>query len=278
MGMYASINQWSFPGDLSAAQCLRLAKEYGYQGFEPAFFEKGELSLEGFAPCCRELKRIADGEGVSLTSLASGLYWNYPLSEAGQKGEQALSVLKTHIDAAAELGVRHILVVPGTVGSGFWGEGQTGYDEAYARSQELLLKAEPYARERNVVICVENVWNNFLLSPLEAARYIDELASPYIQAYLDIGNVILFGFAEQWVRILGKRIGRVHVKDFKRSVGTLDGFCDLLAGDVNFPAAMKELRAIGYDGPLTAEMGSYKHAPLGLVRQTRAALEMILNM
>lgn len=278
--MYKAINQWSFPAAMDALACLREAARLGYQGFEPAFYEEGPLSLQGYAPCCKALAQAARDEGIALTSLASGLYWNYPLTAASQEGRaKALDVLKAYLDAAAELGVEDVLVVPGTVGSGFWGEGEsTSYDQAYERSQALLQKIEPHARALGVRIGVENVWNNFLLSPLEMARFLDELNSPYIKAYFDVGNVILFGFAEQWIRILGRRISRVHVKDFKRAIGNLDGFCDLLAGDVNFPAVMQALRETGYDGPLTAEMGAYRHAPLGLAQQTSAALSMILSM
>jgi L-ribulose-5-phosphate 3-epimerase len=97
------------------------------------------------------------------------------------------------------------------------------------------------------------VWNKFLLSPLETRDFIDSFGSDKIGSYFDVGNVILTGYAEQWIEILGHRIVRIHLKDFKREVGTLAGFCDLLEGDVNFPEVMKALRKIGYSGPLTAE-------------------------
>lgn len=121
------------------------------------------------------------------------------------------------------------------------------------------------------------MWNNFLISPLEMARFIDEVGSERVGAYFDIGNVILFGESEHWIEALGKRIVRLHVKDFKRSVGTLAGFCDLMAGDVNFPAVMEACKKIGYDGPITAEMGIYANYPMALVHQTSRALDIILG-
>jgi hexulose-6-phosphate isomerase len=105
-----------------------------------------------------------------------------------------------------------------------------------------------------VAICIENVWNKFLLSPLEMRDFIDSFNSQMIGAYFDVGNVLLMGYPDQWIRILGKRIKRVHVKDFKLSVGTAEGFVDLLEGDVDFEAVKKALADVGYDGYVTAEL------------------------
>jgi len=105
-----------------------------------------------------------------------------------------------------------------------------------------------------VALCIENVWNKFLLSPLEMRDFIDSFNSEMVGAYFDVGNVLLTGYPEHWIRILESRIKRVHVKDFRRSVGTVDGFVDLLEGDVDFQAVKEALSDIGYDGYVTAEM------------------------
>jgi L-ribulose-5-phosphate 3-epimerase len=277
--MIKSINQWSFPASMTAVACLLYAQKTGYEGFEPAFNETGELSLQGFEKDARALRRLAVDEGMKLTSLASGLYWTYPLTATDETvRKKAQEIIRRQIDCAKELGVDAILVVPGTVGRGFWGGSDSvRYQDAYPRALEGLAAAAPYAEEAGVTIGVENVWNNFLLSPLEMARLIDEVGSKRVGAYFDIGNVLLFGEAEHWIEALGSRIVRMHVKDFKRSVGTLAGFCDLMAGDVNFPAVMAACRKIGYDGPLTAEMGLYNDYPLALVAQTSRALDIILE-
>ena len=129
-----------------------------------------------------------------------------------------------------------------------------------------------------MAIGVENVWNKFLLSPIEMTGFLDACGSPWIRAYFDAGNVLQFGYPEQWIEILGKRIVRVHVKDFKRAVGNINGFTDLLAGDVDWPAVVRALRGVGYDSFVTAEMGAYRHYGDQIVYNTSAALDRILKM
>ncbi len=275
--MIKSINQWSFPGDYSAADCLLAAKKAGFQGFEPSFNEAGEMSLEGFADDAAKLKALAEQEGMVLTSLASGLYWAYSLTATDPAvREKAKAIVKAQIDCAVALGVDAILVVPGAVGRGFWGgSDNVSYADAYVRALEGIKEVAPYAEEKGVKIGLENVWNNFLLSPLEFAAFIDEVNSPAVGAYFDIGNVVRVGEAEHWIEVLGKRIVRMHIKDFKRAVGTLDGFCDLLCGDTNFPAVKKAIEAIGYEGAVTAEMNIESQNMIAVVERTSKAMDII---
>lgn len=277
--MFKSVNQWSFPGDYSAAQCLLAAQKAGFAGFEPSFNEEGELSLQGFSADAKALRALADSEGMILPSLASGLYWGYPLTATDPAvREKAQDIVRRQLDCAAELGVGAILVVPGAVGRGFWGgSDNVSYADAYARALEGVRAVAPYAEQAGVTVALENVWNNFLLSPLEFARFVDEVGSPAVAAYFDIGNVIRTGEAEHWIEVLGQRISRVHIKDYKRSVGTLDGFCDLLAGDVNFPATVKALREAGYDNAVTAEMNIASQDMLAVVERTSRAMDLILS-
>lgn len=276
--MYKSINQWSFAGGMDAKACLLAAKAAGFAGFEPAFDAEGPLSPKAGDSGARELLALADSEGVRLPSLASGLYWQHPLTAESLAARKiAEDIVRAQLDCAAALGVGAILVVPGTVGRGFWGGSEcTAYADAYARAQEALVRLAPEAQARGVVIGVENVWNNFLLSPLEMARFLDEIDSPFVRAYFDIGNVVRTGEPADWIRTLGSRIARVHVKDFKRSVDTIAGFCDLLAGDVDFPAALAALRAAGYDGALTAEINPYPGYPTAMAEQTSRAMDILL--
>ena len=124
---------------------------------------------------------------------------------------------------------------------------------------------------------IENVWNRFLMSPHEMAAFIDQFNSPWIGAYVDVANLIPFGYAEDWIRTLGKRVAGVHFKDYRRSVGTADGFVDLLEGDVNWPAVVEALNEIGYDGPVAAEMiPGYKHHPMVRVANASNAMNSIL--
>lgn len=277
--MIKSINQWSFPADMTAKACLLAAKRAGFEGFEPAFDEHGALSLDGFEAGVKELRALAEQEGMILTSLASGLYWTYSLTASDPAvREKARGIVRAQIDCAVALGVDAILVVPGAVGRGFWGgDDNVSYADAYERAQEAIRALAPYAEEKGVTIALENVWNNFLISPLEMARFIDEVDSPRVKAYFDIGNVLLFGESEHWIHALGSRIARMHVKDFKRSVGNINGFCDLMEGDVNFPEVVKACKDIGYEGPITAEMTPYPAYPLEQAYRTSRALDVILG-
>jgi hexulose-6-phosphate isomerase len=138
-----------------------------------------------------------------------------------------------------------------------------------------IQEVVPVAEEKGVMIGIENVWNKVLLSPLEMRDFIDGFGSERVGAYLDVGNMIVTGYAEDWVRILGRRIGSVHFKDFKRDVGTIAGFCDLLEGDVNYPEVMKALREVGYDGPCVAEFFGLDS---GGLKKLSEAMDQILAM
>jgi len=147
------------------------------------------------------------------------------------------------------------LVVPGAVNVAFEpGSEIVEYDVAYERALSALKELAPVAEELKVSIGVENVWNKFLLSPMEMRDFIDAVGSPYVGSYFDVGNVLFCGYPEHWVKILGSRIKKVHFKDYRRNVGSLDGFVDLLAGDVDYKSVKAALDKIGYDNWVTAEM------------------------
>ena len=279
--MFKSINQWSFPAGMTVSEIMQQAKQLGFDAIEPAISETGELSLESTDDEIRAIRAEADRIGIRLSSLAGGLSWGCsPTSNDPDVREKAFQNTKRQLEVASVLGVEAILLVPGTVGTGFWGgeDDFVYYEDAWNRCVDMLKRLAPVAAECGVVIGVENVWNNFILSPKDMCSLIDEVGSPWVKAYLDIGNTVKFGFPEMWVRMLGDRIVRVHIKDFRRSIGTLDGFCDLLSGDLDFPAVMRELRAIGYDKDITAEMNhSVKCYPENIVKRTSAAMDIILG-
>lgn len=128
------------------------------------------------------------------------------------------------------------------------------YAVCYKRAFDAVSKLVGNAEKTGVTLCIENVWNKFLLSPLEMRNFIDSFESRRVGSYFDIGNVLLTGYPDQWINILGRRIKRVHVKDFKKSSGTAEGFVDLGEGDVDFAAVKKALKAVKYNGYVTAEM------------------------
>lgn len=174
-------------------------------------------------------------------------------------------------------------MVPGAVGVDFLpGCEVVPYQLAYDRATEFIRTALPAAEKAGVTLAVENVWNKFLLSPIELRSFVDQFGSPRVGVYFDVANVLAFGYPEHWIEILGHRIHRVHLKDYRRNVGTGDGFCDLLSGDVNWPGVMKSLRLIGYRGWVTAEMippvPFYKHCPEVLIHNTARAMDAILAL
>src|SRR5690606_6192715 len=153
--------------------------------------------------------------------------------------------LSRQIEVAHALQIDAILVIPGAVGVDFIpGCEIVPYEKAWERTSKLIATAVPQATSAGVRICVENVWNKFLLSPREMNAFIDQFESEFVRAYFDVGNVIVNGYAEDWVRTLGHRIARVHFKDYRRNVGSVGGFCDLLSGDVNWDEVVAALREI----------------------------------
>ena len=148
------------------------------------------------------------------------------------------------------------------------------YDVCYRRAGEAVRQIVSTAEETGVTVCIENVWNKFLLSPLEMRDFIDSFKSKMVGAYFDVGNILLTGYPEQWIKILGPRIKRIHVKDFKKSIGTVEGFVDLLDGDVNFEVVKKALAQIKYDGYVTSEILPF--AP-GKPEKTAKAMKKIFK-
>lgn len=278
--MKKGINIWSFRGGLSAREYIEMAKDAGYQGIEFGLDETGIVGLDSSDKEIKEIKSIADGEGIETPSLASGLYWQYPITSLDRDiREKAKSIVRRQLDIAALLGADTILVVPGLVGADFIsGSKVTEYDVAYDLSLEAFMELKEYAEKIKVNIGLENVWNKFLLSPLEMRDFIDKIDSPYVGVYFDVGNVAYSGYPEHWIKILASRIKKVHFKDFKVSVGNINGFVDLLSGDVNYPAVMEQFKNVGYNDYVTAEMGVYKNYPDQTVYTTSIAMDKILGL
>jgi hexulose-6-phosphate isomerase len=274
------INVWSFKGDSSIADCIKLAKKAGFEGIELSMNAEGELSLASTEKEINEIKAQLEEASLGIAGLATGLYWDYPMTSGNkERRAKAVDICKKQLELAAALGVDSILVIPGAVGVDFIpGAEVTDYERAYERALESIAGLVPFAENAGVSIAIENVWNKFLLSPLEMRTFIDAAGSSFVGAYFDVGNAWHNGYPEQWIRILGHRIKKVHFKDYRRQAGGLHGFVDLLAGDVNYPAVMAELRAIGYDNYVTAEMiPSYTHHTEQIIFNTSGAMDAILG-
>ncbi|HXP61203.1 MAG TPA: sugar phosphate isomerase/epimerase family protein [Dongiaceae bacterium] len=282
--MRKSINIWSFYGAWSLEEKLRLAKDAGFTGFEVDLSESGPVALASTPAELSSVRKLADRAGIELSGLATGLYWAAnPASGDPATRAKARAILGRQIAAAGGLGVDAVLVVPGSVGVDFIaGCEVVPYAVAWERATAFIREALPAAEKARVRLCVENVWNKFLLSPIEMRQFVAQFGSEWVGAYFDAGNSLAVGYPEHWIPILGSTIRRVHVKDYRRAVGTTDGFVELLSGDVNWPDVMGALRSIGYDGWLTAEMippvPFYKHSPEVLIHNTSRAMDALLGM
>lgn len=276
--MKKGISIWSFAGS-TLRENLELAKAAGFDGVELALNETGELSLESTPSEIAAVADMVKELGLEIYSLACGLYWTYNYTSADpEKRERAKMITRKQLEFAQMLGCDTILVVPGAVEVAFDPGEVVPYDVAYDRARDALRELAPYAEKCKVAIGVENVWNRFLLSPLEMAHLIDEIDSPYVGSYFDVGNVLNNGYPEHWIKILGSRIKKVHFKDYRRNSVGLGGFVDLLAGEVNWPAVMQAFSDIGYDGWYTAEMlPPYTHYPETIVYNTSKAMDSILG-
>ena len=282
--MKKSISIWSFYGDWDLKQKLQLAKDAGFEGFEIDVSEDGPINLDTTEAELDQIAELANEVGITLSGLATGMYWGLnPASENEETQAEARKVLDKQIRSASHLHIDTILVVPGSVGADFIPDcEEVPYDQAWQRAAAFIEQAVPLAEELGVNIGIENVWNKFLLSPMEMKVFIDQFDTPHVGSYFDAGNVLATGYPEQWIPILGERIKRVHFKDYRRAVGSVDGFCDLLSGDVNWPAVMSALNTAGYDGWVAAEMippvPFYKYAPETLIENTSRAMDKIFAM
>lgn len=278
--MKKGISIWSFPGNMKIADCIKMAKDAGFDGIELALNETGELSLDSSEDEIKGYKQLAKETGIEISSLATGLYWAYSMTSGNcETRQKAKDIVKKQLDAASILGVDTILVIPGAVGVDFIpGAEVVEYDIAYDMALSAVKELAVYAEEKKVSIGIENVWNKFLLSPLEMRDFIDNVGSDYVGAYFDVGNVIYSGYPEHWIKILGKRIRKVHFKDYRREAGGLVGFVDLLAGDVDYVKVVEALKQAGYSSYVTGEMiPGYKQYGEQIVYNTSKSMDKIMG-
>jgi len=282
--MKTSISTWSFPSSMALGEKLKLAQHAGFAGFEPDLTEDGPINLGSSPSDLLTVRAQFDAHGLQPSGLATGLYWGANAASADPAVRaRAAHILDRQLETAAILGIDTILVVPGAVGVDFIPGGEVvPYADAYERARDFIAASLPKAESLGVTIGIENVWNKFLLSPREMAGFIDGFGSARVGAYFDVGNALATGHPEHWITLLGPRIKRVHFKDYRRNVGTIDGFVDLLSGDVNWPAVMTALRSVDYDGWCTGEMippaPFYKHAPEVLIENTSRAMQAIFRL
>lgn len=239
------------PKNLSYADRLKMARDVGFEGIQ-ADTTPDQNEAE-------EIRKAAEDAGIKIDSVMNMDHWKYPLSSSDPAVvEKSLEGMRTSLHNAKFWGASTVLLVPAVVNE------QTSYKEAWVRSQKQIRRLIPLAEELKVVIALEEVWNKFLLSPLEFARYVDEFNSPWIRAWFDVGNVVLYGYPEDWIRTLGHRIADVHLKDFKRK-----GYewVNLGEGDVDWPEVRKAFAEVGYRGFAITELEAGDEAYLRDVSQ-----------
>ena len=268
--MLKGINQWCFPEGTPLEKVFEYSQRAGFDAVELNVNPTGDvgLTLETSLSEAEQIVNLANRYDLKLKSISTSLLWGAPLSAPDEatraKGQQ---VVKKQIELAEAMGVDTVLVVPGVVNE------KTTYEACYERSQASIEAVLPQAEQASVKIGIENVWNKFLLSPMEFVTYIDSFNSPYLGAYFDVGNVVRYGYPEHWIKSLGNRIFKVHVKDFSES----NMFVPLLAGDVNWKAVIAALHEVGYSDTVTAELTPYKIGPEPLAHDTARQLAAIFE-
>jgi len=278
--MKISASYWIFDGGLEGklpiSDAMKQARELGFDGIELGIASKGVLTHKTTEEECAEIRDLAIKNRLEISAVASGESWtSSPTSNDKNTRKKIIEFTKKALHVTKWLGTDTYLFVPGAVDVFFIPEAEIiPYDVCYERATQSIFMLIPTAEKLGVSIAIENVWNKFLLSPLEMRNFIDNFKSNYVGAYFDVGNVLLTGFPDQWIRILNSRIKRIHIKDFKLSTGTAEGFVDLLEGDVNFDTIKKSLHKINYDSFVTAEMIPYEH---GRPEKTAASMKKIFK-
>jgi hexulose-6-phosphate isomerase len=222
----------------SILEKMQAARQAGFEAVEPM----SHMSQD-------DVVKALDETGLKAASVCCSTHWNQTLSDANPgTRERGLAGLKQSLRDAKRYGAGSVLLVPGVVNK------QVTYDECWTRSIEQIRKAIPLAEETGVTISIENVWNEFITKQDEAARYLDEINSPWVKWHFDIGNIIWYGDPIEWVNKLGKRIWRLHIKEYSRDLAMKNanrgaGFsARFLEGANNWKGIMAALNAVGYQG------------------------------
>jgi len=256
MAMYPQISFWSFRGDRHVLEVMPLAKEAGFRGIELTIGETGDLTGDTPAGQCKAFASAAKALKLKLGSVASGILWKHnPASASRAVRQQALEMTEACLRVTADLGATHLLVLTGHVGVPWEHSAEVvDYEDCYERSVAFGKAEGKLAAKMGVTACFENVWDYFLPSPLEFRRFLGDVHHPSVGMYLDVGNVWQMGYPQHWIKLLGPMVRRVHVKDFRRAVGTLHGFVNIGDGDAPLAESLKLLKKARYSGPVTAEV------------------------
>lgn len=268
--MKKGLNQAAaLPGGIAKRQEFLMTKKAGFQGIELNLMSA--LSADEI----KEIKMLSKEFDIPVLSVMSGLHWQYHLtSNDADNRRRAQEIVKELIVQAKELGADTVLVVPGVV------DENVTYLEAYDNALNAMLELKTFIEEMKINVGIENVWNKFLTTAFEMRDFIDKIDCPYVGAYFDVGNVMINSYPEYWIEILGKRIKKVHVKDFisVSGGGTYQSFTGLGAGEVNWNRVMKALKEIDYDDYITCEVEYHKLCPQVSIENMSKTLDEILKL
>ena len=279
--MKTGVSLFSFTEDADLDDVFGKIKAAGYDGAEPVMSENGYLNPDTTIAQIKEIKNLADSHGLEIPSVGVWALWeNKLVSNDTEIAKRALDIVKKQIEAAHLLGADTILVVPGYVGCDFASKPErVRYDLAYDRCCTALQTLAREAEKAKVNIGIENVWNRFLLSPLEMKRLLGEVGSPNVGVYFDVGNIMYIGYPGDWIEILGDHIKKIHLSDYRTSQAGMGAFVDLFAGDVDFKETARALHKIGYDDYVILEMlPNYKQFPEISIVSNKTAVDKIVEL
>lgn len=284
-GMRKSINLWAFPypDKWTLQECFEIAADAGFDGVEINFNLEGEFSDESTDDEIRSIRRMADRAGIAISGVCSFLFWPYSMTHPdAERRRRGLDLAGRMVDAAQLLGTKNLLVVPGAVYAPWLEDPVPVPNDACERlAKEAVRQLIPRARDAGVSINIENIFaNGFLFSPQEMAAFVDSFQSETVAVHFDTGNIMQYQFPEHWIPILGERIRNIHLKEWDKRTHefNLNTFRTLLDGTTDWPAVIRALEDIGYDGYLTFEyFHPHQHYPEALIHQTSDALDRILR-
>lgn len=300
--MKKAVNQWCFPPEWDWPTVFGLCEQTGFEGLElsidyPPFFEAmrhapGEgliaeiaksvgssfsasksLQIDSSESEIRSVVDLAHDHGVNISSVLTISQFHYSLIDDDPAVRQTgIDLVRKLLDIAAIAEAPNVLVVPGVVTS------RINYEDAYRRLEDALTELRPAAEERRVGLGLENVWGRFLYSPLEMRDLVDKLESPFVGVHFDVGNVMQYGYPDQWIRLLAGRLLSIHLKDFIDEIGNIRAFTHLFQGDVPWESVMRALRDVGYAGYLIAEVPPYRFAPDEGIRDISRKMDILLGL
>ena len=284
--MKKSINLWAFPypEKMNLEQCLRLAKDAGFDGIELNYDLDNDLSPKHGTKEFEAIRKMAEQIGIAISGVCSFLFWPYPLT-SNDPAERArgMELAAKMTQCAHDLGTENLLVVPGAVHMPWRKEHDpTPPELCDRRAKDAIVKLLPVAEKLKVHLNIENIFfNGFLMTPGEMIDFVDSFKSDWVRVHFDTGNIMMFQFPEHWIKLVGKRIKNVHLKEYtkKGTDHTLESFRPLLDGTTNWPAVLESFDETGYRGYLTFEyFHPYPHFPEALIYQTADSLDRMLGV